>query len=496
MEVDPDEWRLRMSVVIPAFERLEQLEVLLESLTQQTYPSELTEILVVDDGSEPPLAPNLPDGLDVKILRQKRDGFGLARARNLGAFSSTGDVVVFLDSDMIPETIWLEAHARPHHHHRPLAGVGPRTHVSRLQVGLDEIRSGTPIQDLLADSDPQRPQWILDRWKTTDNGRIGDDIWWGMSGGNFSVTRSLFVDLDGYDEAGFKEWGGEDNDLGYRIYMSGAFVVPVHEAMAWHLGPATNDSPDIDERRCRVKIRLASRVASDALPRIRGVTFRVPDIAVEVDRSPSFERTVTLISQILSDTVDVPIKVSLTVPDRAEEGLLADLFASEPRVLLGGPDATMSFAPITVQWRSDSWPDGLAKWLRANVGEGRSGVVRIIGDLGTSTVWSTRIQHQVESRLLDEAVSYNRFGGRTLDWNHLLEEIMLLTSTEIDIWKRRTAAAEARLSDMSKRKAMKLANTLGSLVRVRSWAEARQLISTSIYPGPDKGDSLEESHRT
>lgn len=493
---DPDAWHLKMSVVIPAFERLEQLEVLLESLTQQTYPSELTEILVVDDGSEPPLAPILPDGLHVRILRQERDGFGLARARNLGAYSSTGDVVVFLDADMIPEHQWVEAHARPHHHQPLLAAPGQRTHVSRLSVTMEEVQSGAAIEEVLADSDPEQPQWILDRWATTNDGRIGDDIWWGMSGGNFSVNRQLFVDVGGYDEEGFREWGGEDNDLGYRIYQSGAFVVPVHDAMAWHLGPATNDAVDIEERRRRVKVRLASRVASDALPRIRGVTFRIADIAVDIDRTPSFERAVALISQILSDTVDVPIKVSVTSPDRAEESLLADLFAWEPRVLLGEPDATMTFAPITVQWRSDSWPDGLARWLRANVGEGRSGVVRIIGDLGTSTVWSTRIHHQVESRLLDEAATYNRFGGRTLDWNQLLEEIMLLTSTEIDVWKRRTAAAEARLTEMSKRRAMKLANTLGSLVRVRSWSEARRLISTSIYPRPDEGEQLEESHQT
>jgi GT2 family glycosyltransferase len=476
VEKDPEVWRLRMSVVIPAFGRQGQLEVLLESFTQQTYPSELTEVIVVDDGSDPLLAPALPDGLDVRVLRQERDGFGLARARNLGASSSTGDVVVFLDADMIPETTWLEAHARPHHHHTPLAGVGPRTHVSRLDVTLDEIRSGTPIQDLLADSDPQRPQWILDRWETTDHGRIGDDIWWGMSGGNFSVDSSLFVDLGGYDEVGFREWGGEDNDLGYRIYQSGAYVVPIHEAMAWHLGPATNDSPEIAELRRKVKIRLASRVASEALPRISGIIPRVPDLEVEiVDPFDSFEQGVTQIGSVLHDAVDVSVRVSLTLDDPGETVLIEDYLALEPRVAIGDRPAAR-FAPITVRWDERQWPPGLARWLVINVGESIASVVRIDGDSRAPSAWSTRVLRQVERGSLEASEAFDRFGGRTVTWDQLLEEIAAVSSTAAEEWERRATAADAKLAEISNRRAVRLANSFGTLLRARSLEEARQAL--------------------
>ena len=472
---DPGEWRLKVSVVIPAYRRPGQLDVLLEALTQQTYPSHLIEVIVTDDGSDPPLDPKIPEGLDVTVLRQERDGFGLARARNLGARSATGEVVVFFDADMLPETGWLEAHARPHHHHSPLAGIGPRTHVSRLEVGMDEIRSGTPIEELLADSGPERPEWILERWRATDDGRIGDDIWWGMSGGNFSVARGLFLDVGGYDEEGFKEWGGEDNDLGYRIYQRGAFVVPIHDAMAWHLGPATNDSADIDERRRRIKIRLASRVASDALPRSPGITPKIPDIAVHVVTPvESFERGVHQIGEILSDSVEASIRVALTSTDTSDTGLLADYLASEPRVVTGQPDLPMDFAPITVRWGGADWPGGLGRWLLESVGEARSAMVRIKGGSGTATAWSTRVLHQVEAGLIDESTAYDSFGGRTVTWEDVMNQIVTMSSTESDEWQRRATAANTKLAEMSNRRAVRLANALGSLARARSWDEIRR----------------------
>ena len=472
---DPAEWSLKMSVVIPAYGRPDQLDVLLEALTQQRYPSHLTQVIVVDDGSDPPLDPKMPEGLDVTVLRQERDGFGLARARNLGATSATGDVVVFFDADMIPETGWLEAHARPHHHHSPLAGIGPRTHVSRNEVGMDEIRSGTPIEEVLAHSDPERPEWILERWRSTDDGRIGADIWWGMSGGNFSVDRELFLDVGGYDEDGFKEWGGEDNDLGYRIYQRGAFVVPIHEAMAWHLGPATNDSADIDERRRRIKIRLASRVASDSLPRERGITPRIPDIAVQiVTPVESFERGVHQVGEILSDSVEASIRVSLTAHEESEQVLLADYLVSEPRVVIGQPDGPMDFAPITFRWGGAEWPRGLGRWLLESVGEATSAVIRVQGGPATAIAWSTRVLRQVEAGLIDEPTAYDRFGGRTVTWEDAMNQIVAMASAESEEWHRRANAANTKLAEMSNRRAVRLANSLGSLARARSWDELRK----------------------
>ena len=74
---------LPVSVVIPSYRTpAETLARTLAGLESQTYPRHLFEVVIVDDGNEPPLA--LPStSLDVKVVRQDRRGFGRSRARVL-----------------------------------------------------------------------------------------------------------------------------------------------------------------------------------------------------------------------------------------------------------------------------------------------------------------------------------------------------------------------------------------------------------------------------
>ena len=50
---------LRVSVVVPAYGGQDKLDLVLAGLAGQTYPEDLTEVIVVDNGSDPPL--RLPD---------------------------------------------------------------------------------------------------------------------------------------------------------------------------------------------------------------------------------------------------------------------------------------------------------------------------------------------------------------------------------------------------------------------------------------------------
>jgi hypothetical protein len=103
-------------------------------------------------------------------------------------------------------------------------------------------------------------------------------------------------------------------------------------------------------------------------------------------------------------------------------------------------------------------------------------VVRILGDLGTSSVWLSRVVHQVESSLLVESDAYDKLGGRTLTWDELLDTIVSMPSLGINQWSHRAAAAEAKLAQVSNRRALRLADSLGSLARARSWSQAREAI--------------------
>ncbi|WP_035698365.1 glycosyltransferase, partial [Glycomyces tenuis] len=97
------EWapRLSVSVVVPAQGKQERLDVVLAALAAQSYPAGLLEVVVVDDGSEPPL--RLPElrPANAKIVPPLPGGRASAHATNSGVARSDGDIVLRLDSDML-----------------------------------------------------------------------------------------------------------------------------------------------------------------------------------------------------------------------------------------------------------------------------------------------------------------------------------------------------------------------------------------------------------
>ena len=106
-----------ISVVMPTYDETDRLCAALTSLSQQDYPTDRVEIIVVDDAS-----PTQADGeklqqalapFTLKLLRHETNQ-GRARARNTGLRCATGDIVVFLDSDMTVDPIFFSAHAAGH----------------------------------------------------------------------------------------------------------------------------------------------------------------------------------------------------------------------------------------------------------------------------------------------------------------------------------------------------------------------------------------------
>jgi len=85
-----------ISVVIPVYNRWGLLCSALSSVIEQTYyPS---EIIVVDDGSDTPVTPELKERFpQVQFIRQPNGG--VASARNNGIKKSTGSWIALLDSD-------------------------------------------------------------------------------------------------------------------------------------------------------------------------------------------------------------------------------------------------------------------------------------------------------------------------------------------------------------------------------------------------------------
>jgi glycosyltransferase involved in cell wall biosynthesis len=79
------------------------------------------EVILVDDGSTPPVDPAVADG--ARLLRTP--GLGLASARNVGLQAAGGDIVCFTDDDCEPDPRWVDeaiTHLTQHPEHSGVQG--------------------------------------------------------------------------------------------------------------------------------------------------------------------------------------------------------------------------------------------------------------------------------------------------------------------------------------------------------------------------------------
>lgn len=96
-----------ISIVVAIFNRKDELFELLNSLSRQTVKE--FEVIIVDDGSKIDLRPTIDmfkDILDIQYFKKENTGPGLSR--NYGAHRAKGDWLVFLDSDVIVESDYIE----------------------------------------------------------------------------------------------------------------------------------------------------------------------------------------------------------------------------------------------------------------------------------------------------------------------------------------------------------------------------------------------------
>lgn len=342
----------RLTVVLPCYRAQAELDRTLAALAAQTYPRHLTEVVVVDDGSEPAITlPANVDDLDLRVLRQERDGFGAARARNLGAATATGSILVFLDADMVPDRHHLEAHARWHHLCPYAVTLGPRHHVVMDDLAPSTIRAAVDAEPglaaLLSDRPQDAPLWIEAHHTRTDGLRgAHDDLFRVVTSGNLGVAAASFAAVGGFD-ASFDRWGGEDTELGYRLFTAGGLLVPEPAAHCWHQGaghePSEQELRSLDEQRARLAHLIAHRGFRRLTP---GRTYAVPRLLVEVavGDSPRENVVATVESLLAADLSDVLVHVP--VPhDHPQHDWLHHHLDGDARVRTSGDDLPAA-API------------------------------------------------------------------------------------------------------------------------------------------------------
>ncbi|WP_198587224.1 glycosyltransferase [Glycomyces xiaoerkulensis] len=274
-----------MSVVIPAYGSQEKLDLVLAALAAQTYPAELTETVVVDDNSAPPL--RLPELRPerTRLVVADKESWGSAHAVNTGVAHSEGEVILRLDSDMVAWRDHIEAQMRWHHAADYLAVLGHKRFVDWADGDLtpeqvyEKVVSGEGWS--LFERERSRPQWIEHVIADTDGLTVHHPgnyrVFIGATG---SLHRDLFKTAGGLD-AGLRL--GSDTEFAYRLAQAGAVFVPETTSSAWHLGIPQMQAKEAEGREQRLPY-IAQRVPLHGMRRsapTRG--WLVPHVDVVID---------------------------------------------------------------------------------------------------------------------------------------------------------------------------------------------------------------------
>lgn len=237
----PNEATKTVSVIIPVFNRMKTLEKNLTALSWQTYPRELMEIVVADDGSsedirEMLLSLSLP--FKTKHVFQEDNGYRLSANRNNGIRVSSGEVLIILDVDMIPVPKMIFEHMKWHQENHNVLVLGHRRYVEEADVKLDDLKRGSEFLNSVRPTIHKRlgidRDWREEIYTRTDILKNSSDPWMCVCGGNISMKRSNFFRCGLFDEE-FVDWGREDQEFGRRAFVSGNFIVPEMSALALHL---------------------------------------------------------------------------------------------------------------------------------------------------------------------------------------------------------------------------------------------------------------------
>lgn len=200
---------IKVSIVIPTFNRCISVSRALAALASQTFPHDEFEVIVSIDGSE--------DGTKEMVDAFKADfslrsiwnpNSGRAAACNKAILETIGDILISLDDDMEPSPDLIAVHYAAHQYNMKIGVIGA------VPIVVDE--SSTHIVRYIG------AKFNSHLKKISEPGykiRV-----WDFYSGNFSISRGNMFEIGLFNED-FVIYGNEDVELAHRLLESGINIV-------------------------------------------------------------------------------------------------------------------------------------------------------------------------------------------------------------------------------------------------------------------------------
>ncbi len=193
----------RLSVIVPTYNRRQRLGRVLQALGSQAVSPEIFEVVVVDDGSTDGTRTWLAEqrfAFELRALSQANAG--PAVARNTGIRAAGGELLVFLDDDVVPTRDWLGEHVRTHDASPgDIVVLGPLSSLPRYDqpwIAWEQVQV-----------EKQYAAMGRGDWEPTYR-----QFWTG----NASVSRARVLEAGLFDAECLR---GEDVELGWRLAQNG-----------------------------------------------------------------------------------------------------------------------------------------------------------------------------------------------------------------------------------------------------------------------------------
>ncbi len=210
---------MKYSVIVPVYNRPDEVDELLESLSSQTFKD--FEVVIVEDGSKitcKDVCDKYANILDLQYYYKENSGPG--QSRNYGVERAKGDYVLIVDSDAVAPAGYLQA-----------IDDELRRQPSDAWGGPDAAHdSFTDVQKAIS--------YAMTSFFTTGGIRGGKkqlDKFYPRSF-NLGIRREAYLALGGFSKTRFSKMSlyGEDIDFSIRIYKAGYSCRLFPEAWVWH----------------------------------------------------------------------------------------------------------------------------------------------------------------------------------------------------------------------------------------------------------------------
>ena len=226
---------MKVSVIIAVYKDVEALELIIESLKNQTYKN--FEVIIAEDGQDEKMQAFIESikDLDIKHTTQEDIGIRKTRSLNNGIIASEGEFLIFIDGDCIPYSTFIESYVKISQDGFIISGrrvnLGPK-YSKKLRnkiISPLELEKTFLLRYIFISQDCKEGHsedgfyfspdgWIYNKF--IKNRKASTSI----LGCNYACFKKDIIAINGYDEGYGETAIGDDTDLEWRFKALGCKI--------------------------------------------------------------------------------------------------------------------------------------------------------------------------------------------------------------------------------------------------------------------------------